>query len=429
PFSYRSCIALTSKGYKNYKYFDTINRGLMATEHFIQFAEITADTRKLLNSESVLRGLREKLDEKGVRMIARWLRNIENGTMTQNRLGTVDRGMRWLRYNAIRATLAARAATVFKQVFSVIFGAEYVGPSNMMRGLTAFSENPEYVAAFVEGKSKMIRNRGKNMERDLLELVDYIANKKGAFKTTMEQKNFTDWLMSFITSTDKATVIPIWYAAYSKAINETQYESEQEIEENAIRYADTVIFETQPTGNIMYLSDIFRGTEMERQLTPFKNQRNKIFNFLYNSWQEFQASEKNLKDYFSLARRWSVPLLLNAVMMTLVNSLFSWREPELWKFGVDYIGQYTGGVPGLNEMAMLLLLTVADEPYLARMQTDLIAYQGVLDAASTITSLKKGDMFETMRSALGAVGSFTGQPLDRPLDVINWLLRFTGEKE
>ena len=410
----------TSLGYKNYNYLDTIIRGIATTEHYINMSGISQDLRKIFNNDQMQEAIANKTNEATVEMINNWIRDNENGSIAPQHLKAWEETLRDLRYKAVPAILALRLSTIMKQPASMIFAAEYIGWDNLYKGFQAFTEDPEGLTFTVDSKTKLVRNRGINMDRDFLER----ANAYAQSAKIADKKAFVDWLMSAILSIDKGTVVPVWYGAYIKNLEASTLTNTAEKEAAARRYADTVVFETQPTGNLTYLPDIFRGGELARQYTVFKNQRSKNVNFIQNAFIEWKNSKRGAIDHLKFARRATLPHLLNAAWMLFVGSMTGLTAPSGATITSGLMGMYTGGIPGLAEWTNFMAYFISGKPYIGLLQMIPLASQVVLDAGSSMRDAVEGDYLDSATNLAKATGKVIGGPVQVPFTTAQWLLKF-----
>jgi hypothetical protein len=170
--------------------------------------------------------------------------------------------IRWLRSIAVPAHIALRPITGVKQLGSIISGIGELGIGG--KGFRAYLNGAMYVASGPSAayntmleKSAFMLERLRSWERDFLKSrFDKMtpAQREISFgDRAITWKQVVDFGYITVRIPDTIAVTPLWWGAYLDKINENGTN-----EKEAVRYADNIIEDTQPTAQPLDLSAWFR---------------------------------------------------------------------------------------------------------------------------------------------------------------------------
>jgi hypothetical protein len=171
--------------------------------------------------------------------------------------------VRFLRSIAVPAHIALRPITGIKQLGSIVSAIGEMGLGGG-GGLKAYVKGGMYVATNPQAsyntmldKSAFMKERLKSWERDFLKSrFDSMtpAQREVSFGDRhITWKDVRDFGFITVRIPDTIAVTPVWWGAYLDKLNETGTN-----EKEAVRYADNIIEDTQPTAQPLDLSAWFR---------------------------------------------------------------------------------------------------------------------------------------------------------------------------
>lgn len=171
--------------------------------------------------------------------------------------------VKWLRSVAVPAHIALRTITGVKQLSSIVSGIGEMGLGGG-GGVRAWARGVMYVATSPQAsynemlnKSAFMQERLQSWERDFLKSrFDTMtpAQREISFgNSQITWKQVQDFGYITVRIPDTIAVTPMWWGAYLDKINELGTN-----EKEAVRYADNIINDTQPTAQPLDLSAWFR---------------------------------------------------------------------------------------------------------------------------------------------------------------------------
>lgn len=262
--------------FKEYDFFGVIGEHMRHTEHYIAFEGTVNTVRRLLKNPEVAAAMREKNDT-AFRQLYRWADEMTQGHDPEKLRGWEQVNDMLVKNYAVFA-LGINPRVMLKQLGSYPLGILY-------------SKNPGLVAKYAQ--DFLVPGQHDVLVTDVLERSDFMRGRQGKINSELEDfrnsKEFAemsgatkgqraiaqvrDGAMAGIRGLDAATVFPLWMASYQH-----QRRNLGKSEEESVRYADTVIKRTQPTGGKENLSQAFREKGLVRWFTMFRNVLNKQYN-------------------------------------------------------------------------------------------------------------------------------------------------------
>jgi len=138
-------------------------------------------------------------------------------------------------------------------------------------------------------------------------------------------------MIGLIAATDDMTNVPLWQQAYTKKLKETSNTQE------AVKYADLLIYRISGSGRKYDMAKVIRGTDMEKVFTKFYS----FWNVEYNNWvrelgRQGKQPIKNVPRFIGFVASRMVFIYLSAV---LAGQLPGEDEPKDKKI-VEIMRQY-----------------------------------------------------------------------------------------
>ena len=262
-------------------------------EHFIHFAKLLKEMRKLLADKNVKETIVSKLGKTGQVIINSYVDRVANPNIYRAYSGA-GRVSRTLRRNVAMSYLAYNLATILKQIPSMVLFMKDAGPAAMLSAISDFSQNPREIWDLVREKAPQIKNAF--IERELAEMQESLRQSKD--KKTLDK---IDLIVSRVGNTGMKGIRFIdgvvrtigFYAVYQK--NLTQLGDVE-----AARVALNATLRTQPAAAAKDIAQLYATDEFFNWFTMFTNQLNQIWNittydtFAYWNNQKYQDAAMTL---------------------------------------------------------------------------------------------------------------------------------------
>lgn len=297
-------------------------RHMQSVAHDIAFRPVITDLRRLITNDRFRKLMERKIGPEGYAAIKDFIAAAARPETKASSVGekTIDTVANVLRERAIIATMMFNAKTLLQNFANPLlygrvaegFGYGDAANAFINRGLFGYwakgisdREAFRLEREFVFSKSAFMR--------DKMETPDFILHE---FQNQMkgDESKIVKWGSMLLAETDNLTNIPMWREAYEKKL------AAGESEENAIRFADTLIDRTTGSGRKIDTAPLLRGNSMMRLLTMYQT----FMNTQLNGWiREFGITIQE-KDYTRLA----VAVGARFLLFTLASIYLSGDDPE-----------------------------------------------------------------------------------------------------
>lgn len=428
------------KSLENLDYFGNIYANLYEVEYYKAFAKPVRDTSKYLRNPKVKTAIKQKHGKAVYEELDKWIKDVSFGK-SKPVVAMIDKVMKFIRLNFAPSVLGFKLAVSGKQSISFMTATGYLKHTQGSKkwpliGMNKyFEEGWSNAMQFVEDKSNLIKYRRFRHERELREMK---ARRRGIEQFGVHSgissriRDLQEASMEPIVFIDKMTVVGVWRGAYESVLKTGKVKGveidPQDIESEAVSFANEVVRKTQPMGGIVHLAGVFRGPEYQKMFTIFKNQLNNNYNLYYEFYKnnggektfgaKFQRTAESM-EYFALT------LLLPAFVYGLMTRQ---RMPT--------IGEFVGDV-AYTAFGSLIVLNL-----LLQSWGDITPFEGIIkDARDTYKKeglTKKVEKLIQLGSRLRGIpydgiknlvtGKFFGKRWDRPTKSIK-NLKFLNKKK
>lgn len=382
-------------------YFSIMTNYVYAAEGYIAQAPILNDISKLLADERVYTAIQKRIGRPWYNEMWNHLRDTIRGTTrSDNAIGRIAQG---IRENAYPIYLGFQVFSATKAAVSLLTGSYYMGLQYAFPGLVDFLQNPMQNFITARRKSTFLRNRAWSQERELVNLNKKMRKIRGSKLKTANLIAKRTSLMLY-QAVDMSVTSSLWHAAYNKAKG-VMLLSEQE----AIQYADSVIYSTQPQGGNVFLPAMFRGNEMEKLFTMFMNQPNQNLNIALMKAYDIKKSDISTSKKIIEAGYGALMLVLapSFLLGLIGNRLRLHDEPEDYVW--DVFNYSVAPFPIVNQ----LMYTFLTEK---RWASTTAMSDAIIDVKNALA--KKDITDKIMHGSYQAFKWKTGLPLDNTWDII-----------
>lgn len=262
--------------------------------HDLEFFDTLRSLDKLLLDDEINSSMRDVLGHQKLKLIRPFLADVGRGhSATKDYTGWFDRAAMALRRNATMVNMGFKLTTAIQQPLGMTQTFAKIGLKHSVKEAMAYWSNPvkwKSTADEVFEKSSMMRNRIKSYDREVNDVLRQAEKRSsGAGKAINEVEKYA---YSHIAMLDLAVSIPTWKAAYNKALDDGNSE------QDAISYAESIVAQTQSSGEIIDLAAIQRNTNTIKLFTMFYSYFSSYYNMSMNSarksglkWSEGQKAE------------------------------------------------------------------------------------------------------------------------------------------
>jgi hypothetical protein len=310
------------------------------TIHYITHADVIRDLDRVTQSSDYQRVMEDKFGQQIYRMIRPTLRHIAR---PERIIGLMmDKHMTRLRALSTAYVLGLNFSVAAKQVYSVPGAINDLGIGAYLRGIAQVLKHPVQGRRTMHEMSPYMETRSKSFDRDIRDGIGNLRPKGLGLKAgTLDQ--LRDFSFVLIRMMDFVAVYPTWWGAYKKSM------AQQSDPEVAVRYADEIIRQSQPSAKPMDMSAMQRDQRgLTRAFSMFMTFVAKYGNRQRYYWRGWRAGQISNADYFRhvLLEAIAPPMLMNLMFAALWGN-----EPDEEDILIDMLVYQFSGYLLVREFA------------------------------------------------------------------------------
>jgi hypothetical protein len=310
------------------------------TIHYITHADVIRDLDRVTQSSDYQRVMEDKFGQQIYRMIRPTLRHIAR---PERIIGLMmDKHMTRLRALSTAYVLGLNFSVAAKQVYSVPGAINDLGIGAYLRGIAQVLKHPIQGRRTMHEMSPYMETRSKSFDRDIRDGIGNLRPKGLGLKAgTLDQ--LRDFSFVLIRMMDFVAVYPTWWGAYKKSM------AQQSDPEVAVRYADEIIRQSQPSAKPMDMSAMQRDQRgLTRAFSMFMTFVAKYGNRQRYYWRGWRAGQISNADYFRhvLLEAIAPPMLMNLMFAALWGN-----EPDEEDILIDMLVYQFSGYLLVREFA------------------------------------------------------------------------------
>lgn len=348
----------------SYDYFGTWMKSIQQQEHLIASIEYVRKLNRVfknLGSRDLRSTISATYGDSMLSDIDQYMNEVANPQVFTDVQGLND-GIKLLRGNVYSAYLGYKTSSIVLQAISspMPYLAE-VNPIQLAAGLLKMTAHPAKTWQFITSQSSFMANRSMHP------VIDQIKKQAETYtdpKVKRAYSNFLEFGMKGLEAIDRWAVAGGWLAVYDKKLSQMEYQTSPESMKAAAKYADEVVYETQPVGDITELSPLFKSkSEFANAFLQFQTALNVIWqNTVYDVPKAFK--QKKFRKAIGLIAGYS----LAGILLTAVMDGFDDDDDETDKLRKLIYGsftQYTDAVPiiGSSIEDMVYSSITGEKPY------------------------------------------------------------------
>ena len=392
----------------------TLYRHNQAAEHTLAMKEIIQTTQSILRNKPLQNKI-NSIDKKANAWIKDYLQDVARGQMSPPNSEAIAI-LRLLRNNVRTFFIALNPGSWLKTQTPIISAMQDIDKgamlSTLMRPWNGYS-NWETAKT----KSKFMASRKNTARIEILEIaqlkdhysrrtskgIKKLGAKAALFNTRMQKSAY--WIYSPL---DLASTSAVWVSKYRSEL------SKDGNEDRAIQAADEVVKVHFPSGRVEELAALFRSGGLEKELTVFTSDMNRMFNLGYS---KSQLNERKIQEAIAYA---VYSLLLSSIFLAATD--FAWdrlreafgiKKPEdnkkekVLQDAARYLAsQSLGGIPLVGTGAEGAMAKLTGDAMMSEMimrQTPIYAYP--------LVQIGRGNYVSAASSAVGIPGANLLSPM------------------
>lgn len=344
--------AAARNGYTKARADQVINRPLLLSYNVISqhVSEVThrlAWQPWLIDANRLLKALDAPIREHYGAEILRELRDtvvdIAQGDAPAK--NATEQAINRLRKGSTVVGMGWRFTTAAMQVAGLTQSWARIGTRWIAAGTGQYMASPLKSGEFVNQKSKLMKDRGITMQREINEVLNTIRS--GEKVSALTASYFT-----LIGKMQRTVDIPTWLGAYEKGLHGLKYQNatdekqRKDIEDHAAALADQAVLDSQSGGQIKDLAKVQRGSPAWKLFTNFYSYFSAAYNLNIEAVR--RTSFKSPSQVGLLAADMILINILPIVFAVAVKNMFKseceWDDVECFadKYAQEQISHFMG---------------------------------------------------------------------------------------
>lgn len=240
--------------------------------HDIAYRRAVIDVNRVINDKRFADAFINVAGRAMYDQLAPWLQAIASDRVDPSAF--MWKFLQKLRGNTAIAAMGYRISTGLQQLTGILQAVPMLGGPEMMGSLVKIFSRPDLLvekSRFILSRSEFMRSRVQTFDRDVRENLERMERNDPLFpvqRNAFMLVGMFDWAVSSV----------VWFAAYDKARAGKVDGIDPINEEQAIRFADGAVRQTQSAGLAQDLPAVMRGSQVNKLLTMFYS----YFSVLYN---------------------------------------------------------------------------------------------------------------------------------------------------
>jgi len=388
-----------------------LNRNLNETNRYTTWAEKVRELDTIFNTPGVKDAYVQSFGRELHDTVNWWIKGF-SGKNTPD----IHRAVDWFRKKHALGTLMLKPAIAVKQLVSTVAYAEKISSVQLMKGIVDFLANPISNLKTLNSESTFIRERGKNMERDLRAAMDLDSTKR-----FLLSHQLADLAMTNIKLGDKGAIL-----LGSWALRKIRLEQGVPLED-IIKEYEEFGSETQQSSDFSRLAPIQSGGSLAKIFTMYKSSQRqyleKELSAIRSIFQEGGTSAKNMKKVAKTVFIYHVVLPVLFQFIANAGGTDDEDKEEYLRAGIlgSINGLFIAGdaINTVVTASMNFLGPKIDEEYSALKQFDseIPIYDMPNDVAKLLKNLGKDDIEAVdVLDAISDLGADVGLPTEYPFN-------------
>ena len=352
---------------------DVLYRHVSETTRYITHSRVLRDMNKLINDPQWKSVFIDKVGNREWKNLKDWVSKTANPYSGPNFIESdTTQGLeKFIEFNRKLSTyllLGYKVSTAAVQKTGLIIAARRIGWKWMLEGFKSFGITGQLTTTFgfktekwneITKLSSVLRTREEAIDRDAFEAAQGMKGLK-KFKLTLGNRTITlkdaqDFGFKMMQMSDRGVVGPTWMGAFQKYLatkSDANTTQDEQIAE-AVKYADAIVQETQPTGLTSDRNWIQRSpNKLLRSFVMLMSWRFKYGSILqteHRAWQEGAISNKEYASHLAQS------ILLAVLVEELVRGVLRGEMPDWWDLLVKLLEAPISWIPVLGNIPSSVL--------------------------------------------------------------------------
>lgn len=389
---------------------------------FVHLEPSVKDVAKLMNDRK-FRKMMDRVDPKAIEdMLIPWLQRVARQTVETNDskwFKYIDPAARWLRASTSAQTMMLNFLNAVQQVTGFAPAIYKVGARPMGRALVQYMKNPIKAHEMIYESSTFMKYRNTILADNMQKTVVDIVLNTSKYNRVVDAAKAHGYIFQqvFQSWVDGTT----WMAAYDNAVAEGMNEKE------AVRYADSIVRETQGSTSAEDLSKYEAGPATMRLFTMFysyfNTQSNLILTDVQNIMRTTDGLDKTKKLGYLYLMLYAIPSFSAELIVRSLKGDLPDDEDDDGTVIDDWLAWFVGSqqryatamVPFIGQVANSVVNAFDKKPF-----NDKIQLSPIVGMAETLARTPKsiyeavaddGDVSRAVQNTLTSLGFVTGLPL------------------
>ena len=263
----------SSRGFKSFDFFGEITRHVANVNHAIAYDETLADLTAIINDKDVKHEI-ERRHPALLNALNHNLQTIARGAESQGN-NAIERGAMKLKSLATSSMLGYRISSGLKVFASASQAVRHMKPKYFLEEIYRMASGKRNEAMdFVKNNSKSaeVRNRYVEFHNIMRDIKSNESRVTKMLEDSAGVNGLDKWMFMRIAESHQTTAI--WNAAYRQKIDENAGH------DAAVQFADSLIEQTQQSGELANLPQWWTGNPLLRVMLSFRNDSMNAFNDL-----------------------------------------------------------------------------------------------------------------------------------------------------
>lgn len=388
---------------------------------FTHLEPAVKDAAKLINHPEFKNAIAQYDPKAWENMLMPWLQRVASQSVELRGKG-VEHARIWrtIRHNTSMQTMMLNLLNAMQQVTGFSQSIYAVGPRNIGKALITYMSNPRQLFASMNEASTFMRHRSTVLADHVESQVTDVLINKGRMATVRDAAVRHGYIFQRVVQGFVDTVT--WTAAMEKATAGGMSVDE------AVRYADSVVRDTQGSNDPTDISSIEASSPFGRMFTMFytyfNTQANSMLTEVANLRREYSGRELAGRTFYLYMMFVAIPAFAAEAIVKTMKGQLPEDDDDDGTVLDDYLAWFLGSqvryatamIPFGGQVLNAVYGSVTDDnPFNDRMTGSPVisTLQSIPDAAKeTVNAFEgKGDLSRLVQRNLTALGMLTGLPL------------------
>ena len=287
---------------------DVVPNHIQETIHYVTHHDAIREVNRLIRDPRIKKAVSEKLGPQEFAQLKPWLNDIAKDGRNAPVKTFIDAAFNKLRLGTTLGVMGFKASTGIIQISGLSNTMAEVGTKHVFKSMRTILGSPASIQSaweFAVTKSKILKFRTKTMDREMMNALNALSDKRGILATVQETSmKHIGLIQTYMVD------LPSWHAAYTKELENSGDEVK------ALAYADWVIENVQGSGATKDMAGLMRNqSKIQSTMTMFMT----FFSALWNLERDLvKGAKSNTYSVTTVAAKsmflFTIPVLFEMIM-------------------------------------------------------------------------------------------------------------------